>query len=578
MVVSHRRKIIFILFAVVAVAISVLALFLAISKPEISITEYAYTTSSADAKSLTYIAKNCTFRIGSDRIELLSRGSGNGINGSFFNVKVLNDGNVTEFFSDMGHKGIIMREGGTVKELGEGRFEFVINGWVLHLLILKFSDKYPFALNINATDDDNLPLASTKLIIANASLDAFGYSKEFSPEVVREVIVYTTDGEGIAKDVFPFGSDVYCCAKGLLPDTSYKIWIQPDPLQEMETLSLDKDPSKTGEIYQTNEFGCFSVPILIWTNASSPSEYDVAIDRIGEKEGIYDALNDGIDSPVGAGFMVAPLPEEVQAYGVELRAYPEYKEVFPGVEANYFIEIRNTGKVNDTYDISCENIDNIDFIYIDKRQVSLKAGESAIVELVLRERDPDEYVVNVIAKSRANLDVTASVSISLKVKKTGRARKKTGGASIPKAIAPVVKLYDENGTAKEVFELDESVYFRAEGLPANKPVDIYVVPNREWKIGDPLGEDVSNDGINTVLTDGYGNLPPVEIWSPPLTVGKYDVVMDINQNGRLDEGEPVDDFTATAGFEVIPEFLTVSIPIIIILIIFFLFQRVKKWT
>lgn len=585
MMISNKRRVIFALLVIVAISISIIILALLmpslLRRPEVFMTEYAYATRSVDAKSLTYVAKNYTLRIDSDKIELLSRGSGNGVNGTFFNVNLLSDGNITEFISDEGHEGVIMRQGGKVKKLGAGEFYFKINKWTLHLLILKFRDKYSFDPNINAIDD-NLPLTGEKLIIANVSLSAFGYfgSKEFSPEVVREVIVYTTDAEGVAKDTFSFGDDVYCYAKGLLPSYKYKIWIQPDPVQELDILSPDKDPSnsKTQEIYQTNESGCLST--LIWANASSSGDYDVVIDRIGEKEGIYNALNDGIDSPVGAGFTVSHLElEEVQLpeelYGLELNAYPEYNEVFPGVEATYFIEIRNTGKVNDTYDISCENTANVDFIYIDKKQACLKADESTIVKLILRERDTGEYIVNVIAKSRGDPDVTASVSISLKVKKRGGGG---GGGARIKAKIPVVTVCDKNGTEKSVFGLDESVYFRAEGLPGNKHLDISVVPNREWGIGDPIGEDVTNDGINTVLTDDYGKLPTVEIWAPPLTAGKYDVVVDINQNGRLDEGEPVDDFTATAGFEVIPEFLTVAIPIVIVLIIFMLFQRGKKCT
>ena len=572
MMISNKRRVIFALLVIVAISITIIVLALLIPSllrcPEVFITEYAYATRSVDAKSLTYVAKNCTLCIDSDKIELLSRGSGNGVNGTFFNVNLLSDGNITEFISDEGHKGVIMRQGGNIKKLGAGEFYFEINEWTLHLLILEFRDKYSIEPNINATDD-NLPLTSTKLIIANVRLTAFGYfgSKEFSPEIVREVIVYTTDAEGIAKDTFSLGDDVYCYAKGLLQNTSpkYKIWIQPDPVEELDILSPYKDPSKTLEIYRTDESDRFDAPILIWANASSPGDYDVVVDRIGENEGIYNALNDGIDSPVGAGFGVFHL-EEVQLpkYGVELNAYPEYKEVFPGVEAAYFIEIRNTGKVNDTYDISCENTANVDFISIDKRQVSLKAGESTIVKLVLRERDPGEYIVNVIAKSRGKPDITTSVSIFLKVKKTGGAR--------IYAKAPVITTCDENETAKKVFGLNESVYFRAEGLPGNKYVNISVVPNREWRIGDLIGEDVTNDGINTVLTDKDGILHLVEMWSPPLTVEGYDVVVDINQNGRLDEGEPVDNFTATAGFEVIPEFLTIAIPIVIVLIIFLLFQ------
>lgn len=57
--------------------------------------------------------------------------------------------------------------------------------------------------------------------------------------------------------------------------------------------------------------------------------------------------------------------------------------------------------------------------------------------------------------------------------------------------------------------------------------------DREWSNGDPIPADVG-DGMDTIPTDGSGNLGPVVIWSAPLEVGEYDLVFDANQDGFYD--------------------------------------------
>jgi hypothetical protein len=131
---------------------------------------------------------------------------------------------------------------------------------------------------------------------------------------------------------------------------------------------------------------------------------------------------------------------------------------------------------------------------------------------------------------------------------------------------------DASGTERNTFDLSENVYCYAGNLPKNTEVKIYVVDNKDdWKIGDPL-TDVSG-GVELVTTNSSGGIwPPVNIWSSPLIVGKYDIVVDIDNYGYLDEGEPIDSW-ATTGFEAIPEFTTIAIPVTAILGLLFLFSR-----
>ncbi len=145
---------------------------------------------------------------------------------------------------------------------------------------------------------------------------------------------------------------------------------------------------------------------------------------------------------------------------------------------------------------------------------------------------------------------------------------------IPSTVSFVVSC-DGSGTEWNTFDLSENVYCYAGNLPANTEVEIYVVDNRDdWKVGDSL-TDVSG-GEETVTTNSSGGIWPLEnIWSSPLATGKYDIVVDIDKDGFLDQGEPIDSW-ATTGFEAIPEFPTIALPVIAIFGLIFLISCRKR--
>jgi hypothetical protein len=147
---------------------------------------------------------------------------------------------------------------------------------------------------------------------------------------------------------------------------------------------------------------------------------------------------------------------------------------------------------------------------------------------------------------------------------------------VPCAADAYVRSSNLIGTEKNVFAQGENVYCYAGDLPANDPaVDIYVVPNREWFVNDPIGSDVG-DGVETVSTNGSGIIDVTLIWIAPLIAGDYDIIVDVDQDGVLDACEPINSFTIEVVFGEIPEFPTLAIPIISILCLVFIFQRRKK--
>ena len=58
---------------------------------------------------------------------------------------------------------------------------------------------------------------------------------------------------------------------------------------------------------------------------------------------------------------------------------------------------------------------------------------------------------------------------------------------------------------------------------------IHVVHDRDWNDGDPIPSDVTG-AIETVpVVDA--DIAPVRVWHAPLVSGRYDIVIDANQNG-----------------------------------------------
>ncbi|MGR3310685.1 MAG: hypothetical protein ACUZ77_07905 [Candidatus Brocadiales bacterium] len=102
------------------------------------------------------------------------------------------------------------------------------------------------------------------------------------------------------------------------------------------------------------------------------------------------------------------------------------------------------------------------------------------------------------------------------------------------------------------FRTNKDVFVRGERFPRFTEVDIYVVPNKRWRLGDPIGPDVSGDGVETVTTSdsASGKIPCTKIWGSPLTVGRFDIVVDVNRDGTFNAGDKIDGRSINAGFMV----------------------------
>jgi hypothetical protein len=148
-------------------------------------------------------------------------------------------------------------------------------------------------------------------------------------QIVSNIDIYepdlvSCDASGNTKESFAPGEIVYVKGLGLAASTSYKLWIQPEPVSNNKLSIVDgndsvllpayefnaaNDPSGAQETITTNASGDFS-PTAIWSIAPSatPQKYDIVADSqaLGTI-GKYDS-KDYIDAPGFQGF-IAPPPQ-----------------------------------------------------------------------------------------------------------------------------------------------------------------------------------------------------------------------------------------------------------------------------
>lgn len=114
---------------------------------------------------------------------------------------------------------------------------------------------------------------------------------------------------------------------------------------------------------------------------------------------------------------------------------------------------------------------------------------------------------------------------------------------------------DSAGTQKETFNISETVYIKGTGYAPSTSYAVYVVADVDtWIDGMDIPKRVP-DTEASLTTDASGKIPPTSVWKDPLTPGQYDIVIDVNGNGKYEHGiDSLDDSDVvnTAGLLVIP--------------------------
>ena len=158
-----------------------------------------------------------------------------------------------------------------------------------------------------------------------------------SVKVVSKINIYqpnlvSCDASGNAKDEFFPGETVYVKGMGLSAGTSYKLWIQDEPVLSSPLDALDRpsgsyvfnaanDPSPGQETVTTDGNGDFD-PLPVWNSADTWGQYDIVADsQSSGTVGQYDTYiagstspKDFIDSPGWKGFTVVAPPPPTAAF------------------------------------------------------------------------------------------------------------------------------------------------------------------------------------------------------------------------------------------------------------------------
>ena len=158
--------------------------------------------------------------------------------------------------------------------------------------------------------------SQSKIVSETVSQEAIndgGFSKNMTLEgAALNPVITSCDADGNEKNEFYPGENVSVMGTGLVSDTNYTIWIQPDPVNDSDTLNASVDPSESQETVTTDAEGNFG-QMEIWNNISAGAQvnYDIVVDKQddGANTGKYNAASDGIDAASTEVGFTAPIPE-----------------------------------------------------------------------------------------------------------------------------------------------------------------------------------------------------------------------------------------------------------------------------
>jgi hypothetical protein len=130
---------------------------------------------------------------------------------------------------------------------------------------------------------------------------------------------------------------------------------------------------------------------------------------------------------------------------------------------------------------------------------------------------------------------------------------------IPSVVVPhpTIESCDVAGIQKDTFILGETVYVNGSNYASSATYPVYVVEDvSAWQDGMVIPTRVEGTAT-TLSSNGAGSIVATAVWNPSLTLGRFDIVVDVNRNGKYDSGvDALDDsdVQVTAGFWVIPEY------------------------
>ena len=150
------------------------------------------------------------------------------------------------------------------------------------------------------------------------------------------------------------------------------------------------------------------------------------------------------------------------------------------------------------------------------------------------------------------------------------------------AALTMIAATDGSGNDKYTFSPGENVYVTGVNLPTDDSVDVYVTQNVSWSNGDSIanaGVILVRYNVNSTQVENTLFLGTVSNAGGTYDIpypGTYDIVYDADQDGTYDGGADYVDYVTCTGFETIPEFATIAIPVAAILGLLFFYNYRKR--
>lgn len=146
-------------------------------------------------------------------------------------------------------------------------------------------------------------------------------------------------------------------------------------------------------------------------------------------------------------------------------------------------------------------------------------------------------------------------------------------------VLATIESCDSSGTSKDVFDINEQVYVKGSGYSPSTTCSIYLVSDTNWTDGMLILGRIGGTAT-TMTSDASGNISSTMIWNTPLKPGKYDIIVDVNNDGYYSATIDALDESNTqikAGLLVIPEYwLGTVLGLVACLAAFGLYQLPKR--
>ena len=127
---------------------------------------------------------------------------------------------------------------------------------------------------------------------------------------------------------------------------------------------------------------------------------------------------------------------------------------------------------------------------------------------------------------------------------------------------PSIESADADGNNKDTFRLSDTLYVYGSQYDPDQQYDIYVVADTAWNDKMIIPPRMA-ESLTTVASNSSGNIPVTPVWNPSLTLGRYDIIVDVDGDGLYCAGIDalIDDnpVLVTAAFLEVPEYWAVTV-------------------